>query len=499
MTADQVQRCGRADAEIGLPRGRRRSGGWLVGCWAATVTLASFAMWAMSTTWDSPGAGAQLGAVSWAWLCCSLWVLFSWRLSAGGLLDPYAMFVVAAALFTGGHLLLEPFGLNADGVLHGHFGKSIVRDASLYSLTCLLALHAGGLSSLVVAARRPRRSPDRATISSRALRSVAFILIGVAGAPWLMQIATAAEVVRTSGYHALYGRQAAIGLAAAPRVLAGLMVPAVVFLVAGSEKQPRYVRISACLICTHVLSNLWLGYRAMALMPLLAYVYAYHRCVRPIRPTSTLIALGAVVVLVVPIVSAARNAKGGERLSARTWFSALASPRNPVVATVIEMGNSLDTVAYTMQRIPSVRDYDLGAGYAWALSTVLPNVTGGPHPADSHAYSAWITRSAEPWRARTGGGLGYSYAAEAYANFGLYGPVALALVGFLFAELLLWGRGERREAEVAAICAFSACFLVYARGESALIVRPLLWYAVGPYALAMALARRAVTRGRPAS
>jgi len=86
--------------------------------------------------------------------------------------------------------------------------------------------------------------------------------------------------------------------------------------------------------------------------------------------------------------------------------------------------------------------------------------------------------------ALSGGGLGFSFIAEAYLNFGAFGgPVLLGFTGFALAWLFLKADGDD-PAKHAFAASFLAFLFVFARGESAIVVRGLVWYAVIPYLIA---------------
>jgi len=108
----------------------------------------------------------------------------------------------------------------------------------------------------------------------------------------------------------------------------------------------------------------------------------------------------------------------------------------------------------------------------------------------------WLIKTVDPSMARAGGGLGYSFIAEAFANFGWYGTMpVLACLGYLLVLLFNWGTGTVDPAKLAFIATFLASFLYFARGESAAIIRGLAWYSLIPYlAVSMLAKNRSVRR-----
>jgi hypothetical protein len=156
------------------------------------------------------------------------------------------------------------------------------------------------------------------------------------------------------------------------------------------------------------------------------------------------------------------------------------------------MGGSLVTVVHTVRLIPSVRPFDYGVSYLYAVSTIIPNVGWDVHPAVAHGFLAdWLVKTVDPSFANRGGGLGYSFIAEAFANAGWYGTVPLlAGLGYILMRLLRWGTDTSDSVRHALVGTFLAFFLLFARGESGTVVRSLVWYSLLPY-----VAVRVITRG----
>jgi oligosaccharide repeat unit polymerase len=156
---------------------------------------------------------------------------------------------------------------------------------------------------------------------------------------------------------------------------------------------------------------------------------------------------------------------------------------NPVVTILSDMGTTMVTVAYTIELVPSFRDFDWGAGYFYSLFSLVPSLFWRLNPAAAHAYSDWLIWFHSPYNAARGGGLGYSFIAEAYLNFGwVGGPIALGIMGLLYGRLTLWATRSNDPARLAMVATLLGFGLLFARGETGRhLVRPLAWYALFPY------------------
>ncbi len=150
------------------------------------------------------------------------------------------------------------------------------------------------------------------------------------------------------------------------------------------------------------------------------------------------------------------------------------------------MGGSVYTLTHTMTLVPSIRDYDYGASYGYALLTLFPNLFWDLHPTIAAGIPGeWLMWIIEPWAAARGVGLGYSFIAEAYLNFGPLGAAGfLFCFGWAYARFVLWSDQVAYPARMAFVASMAFFFIFIARAELAIIVRGVVWYALVPYLLA---------------
>jgi hypothetical protein len=310
---------------------------------------------------------------------------------------------------------------------------------------------------------------------------VGICMIGVSILPWLLALRNSVAAVLSYGYFVgLFQQDSAAGLDGAPNVLGTFLIPGALFLLASSRGK-RFGTVSAvAIIAAYSAGHLFLGSRSPAVAAIAACLWLYDRCVRPVRRV-VVVSLVAVVILLLPFVAATRNLSGAER-SADALLDTLTRGDNPLAATIREMGGSMGVVAHTINLVPSVRPLDMGRSYAFALLTVFPNLFWDVHPTVSHGLLAnWLVWTVDPSQAAVGGGLGFSFIAEAYLNFGWWGaPLALAVIGFLAGTLGRWTRDTRDAAKLAMIATILSFAFIFARGESASVVRGVVWYSIFP-------------------
>jgi oligosaccharide repeat unit polymerase len=427
------------------------------------------------------------------------WHFFSLQLAGRKFFEPYALFLLAATLFNAGQGLLETLHLNDSGILDNRFSPDLVIE-SLYLVT--LGLASLQFCALIAFARGGAHQSSRALQTAGACRmkstatlQVGFGCLAFSVLPFLVVLRDALTIAMTQGYGGLFGREQSDLLPGPVQAMAGFVMPGTMFLIAGSNRKKAPVAIGCSFILIYAGAMLTVGSRAGAVASLVALAWLYERSIRRL-PRAFILTASMILLATFPVIAEMRNTPGalGDPVQV---LNLVLTYNNPFLAAVREMGGTIITVLHTICLFPSIRSFDLGSSYAYAISTLIPNVGWQVHPAIAHGLLAdWLIRTVDPTVARVGGGLGYSFLAEAFANFGWYGIVpVIGAIGYLLTRLFSWGTSDDDPAKLAFTATFLASFLVFARGESATVVRGLVWYALIPY-LATSLITRRLSRRR---
>lgn len=425
----------------------------------------------------------------------AVWSLFSWQLAGNSIFDPYGVFLIAAWLFNAGQAFLEVFHLNDQGLLGEIFSIPTTLKTIYIVGLGIMALHLGALVSSVQEKRPPVRAGtagEGSSISPQLVRRAGLILLLISAVPTILTLRDQVGIVLSSGYLGLFQQSddQTVGLNASASILAEFLIPAALFLLAGSKGSRSLLLLSAAVILTYAMTQFFLGSRNKATLPLIAYVWLWNVCIKPL-PKTLLLSVGAVLVfLVFPIIAASRDTSGPDRVSGNFLSATASSLDNPAVASISEMGGTMQVVGYTLDLVPSEHNYEYGGDYLYAGLTIFPNFFWSIHPTIAHGTPGeWISWAVDPWLASRGGGLGYSFLAEAYLNFGWIGtPLVLGLFGFFFAKFVLWAGRSRNLARLALLASSAAYFPFFARADASLIIRPFVWYALLPFLLVYFLA-----------
>jgi oligosaccharide repeat unit polymerase len=462
--------------------------------------------------------------------CCwililSIWSLGSWFWITRRLFDPYTIFLVSAILFNAGQALLEVFHLNQLGLLSGRFSATTLSNTLFFVAFGLSAFHFGALISVAACngfaflshlkqpfKRSSKRTRGRQQSSNQpvdrltsprgnpsqhqtgipkifdatpGMVRVGWGLASISVLPSIYIFLQSLQVVLTQGYQGLYQGEQETSVGATPAVIGGFLVPAAVFLLTGSTVKGSSVyskwtrNIALGLIMLYVVSQLLLGQRRTVGATAVALIWLWHEWVAKL-PAAAVLGVAIALALIFPIVAASRNFA----VQQGTSLDALVNGEsNPFINTLTEMGGTMMTTAYTMDLVPSSRPFQMGADYGYALLTLVPNFFWKLHPTIERGLAgSWLTWAVNPEFASRGGGYGYSFMAEAYLNFGwVGGPITLGIIGFLYTSLTLWAINSRLPARIALLATFAVYFPFYARSESALHVRVLVWYSLMPY------------------
>ncbi|MGN8767038.1 O-antigen polysaccharide polymerase Wzy [Blautia massiliensis (ex Liu et al. 2021)] len=131
---------------------------------------------------------------------------------------------------------------------------------------------------------------------------------------------------------------------------------------------------------------------------------------------------------------------------------------NFIVETLRELGNTqiINTLVY--KECPKVIDYAYGTSYLKMFFSVVPNLWGGVHPSSIDVDSVF-----SPLYSKTTG-LGSSFVAEAYWNFGFLSIIFCFLLGKIFTHIDIGlnevCRLDAKDNKIKAYIYFYLCFLL---------------------------------------
>lgn len=435
------------------------------------------------TSLDFGPLALRLGGI--AVLIQFAWITWSWRFVTGQLFHPYLLFMLSAALFHGGQLILYSVGWQ-DAVFDNTYPDQQVMRGILLVLGGFWALHLGGL----LCAQGSGTPPDLDAGQEAATRVVGWAMMLVSAVPLFLEMRNSMGLRSQEGYIALYQQEAQSGLENVRLFLSDFFLPGALFVLAASRRRTLQLSFAAASILCVAVGWFFLGARSTAAMPLIAAAWLFHTRNRRL-PRWLLIASAVVMIGVVfPLIGVIRDNPLGQT-GGRSVAEAYESLENPFAYSIEEFGSSLRPVIDILALTPTTRPFQYGTGYVHALLNVVPNFISFLHfqipygPAD-----VWYTETIDPQFALQGGGWGFSFIAEAYLEGGWIGaPIWLFLIGAFISTYSCWGSRSANTAAGAAVASWWIVLLHFPRGASEGYTRQLLWWCLVPYVITLLLSR----------
>lgn len=438
-----------------------------------------------------------LTPVSIVFFLLSTWMLWSWKQARGSMFNMYGLFIWATIPFHGGYAALRVLGFEEQIYMLSAFGPAEMLATTTFIILGMAGMHLGALAAIGLRQyTTPITEPIQQDGSTRSIYLVGGALLLISLGPTLLQLKDSLQTVLASGYVGLFQNRSDPSSAGGALfvILRAFFLPSIMFVVTASQHRKLGQIAAAGAIAFNTFAFMVLGFRAYAMLPVLAFVWIWHHRVRRLPIKAIMLTGFLAFLLLAPAIRYTRELSGNERMSLATLVEAYTSKENPMISLVAELGSSMFTVSYTMEYVPEARSYDWGAGYLRAVLNAVP-IADMPYAYDQYdSHDAWISWTAKPEWAVRGWGFGYSYIAEAYLNFGWWGgPLILLLIGFLLVRFQLWAEGSCDPAKLSILAAFMPMLFFFSRGETMSLVRPLVWYILFPY-LAILILRHVYQR-----
>jgi oligosaccharide repeat unit polymerase len=414
-----------------------------------------------------------------------VWIVCSWKWLTGSSFDPYMLFVLAAAMFHSGQMVLECLNLNGGQMMSNLFPPEVLLKAISLVLLSFGLLHFGALAGWARLQPSPVVLAPENPFVPYFIEMAGWVLFSISFIPAILELKNIVGAALAGGYFfALFAHPGATGFSGILNFLAWYLVPSALFLLAGSRGRRLPLLLSSAIILAYSAVYLFVGGRTVAAVSASVYAWMWDRLVRPIPRALVVSTMLVGLFVVFPLIAVIRDKQGADRLSLDYLEQTWSGMDRPAVASLEETGGSLMTVCYTLELVPSIRDFDLGASYAMSLLTVIPNLFWDIHPSVAYGTPGnWMLSIVDPRTAAMGGGLGYSFIAESYYNFGWFAPLAIGLLGFLLGRLVRWVNMGCYPLRYVCVANILIPLLWYTRNESSGAMRDILWLGVGSYLL----------------
>jgi hypothetical protein len=476
----------RSPADVPAPNARTLRALCLVD--VALLILAAWLLAALDGTTLGEGelmTAAVVATVAVAWWLSSLAVF------EGELFQPWPLMMMSAIVFHFGLLptlvLLPsswwPTALN-------RFSDDLLARALATATLGLAAFHLGGLLGSSIASRGVRRANARAfpvVIASL----VGWVLLGVGVAAVAAGGLEGVQTVASMGYAANIGETTLSRPEDWLRALEDLVLVGG-FLVLAAERRGGW-RLGAVVLLLTGFTALRLleGDRSGSVLPLIGMMWILRRQGRVAIGRTQGIAWALAFLAVSPVISSVRQLPYGSAADAAAVQLEGTGLAELVRAGAEEYGKSVSALAYTLDLVPDRRPFEMGMGYVEAVLYAIPNRLKGGSSFSGYGNPAeWLVWEVAPRQAAIGGGLGFSFVAEAYLQGGVLAVCAALSV---FGLLLGWASQRMRSGSEPRWLLLGAVILAFGlripRGITAELSRPLIWYWALPLLVIYVLGR----------
>lgn len=418
----------------------------------------------------------SLGMMGWFGIAQLVYSIMSWLKRGNQFISPYIIFLFALYVFSFGQSFLWALGLESERTLVGFYGITIdeIFNAQVLTLIMLAFFHIG--ASFWVSKRTIPFNGQRFGHDYRVrLRTIGWFLFIASVIPYTTETIHNLILSMTYGYEAIYG-EVKIGLDNFSGFIADYFIPSIICLLIAYKDNKLKRTFFLGIIVINIVAILLIGGRSNAVILLAIVVVLYNYLIK--RFTKKWIIAGlAGVFLLLQILSyiASVRTEGGRS----TNVEGIKLENNAAVDALAEMGGSMFCLIKTQDLVPRKYDYRYGKSYAFAFTTLIPNLGFWDiHPAKKESnLGEWLT-----YTLGLSYGTGFSMCAEAYANFGNLGFIVFFFWGWFLASV--FGKIDisvetRNYALLAFLLILFWFFLKLPRNNFINLVRP-IFFVAGP-------------------
>lgn len=358
--------------------------------------------------------------------------VYSWKKLTLHSFVPYTIFLFAAYIFTFGQSFLYPFNKvpeSRDMLMY--FAINEIFYAQILTLLFLNSFHIGALIS--ISNRKIERIYNSylelEDLEKKYLKKIGLIFSLISLIPFLLETYFNFQVIRLMGYGGLYQAPVKVGMQNITSVLANFFIPGLLCLLFSLKNKQRVIIL--LLLVLYSLMLVFLGMRSDGVVLLVIILLFYHLFIKRIKVKGVLlISVFSIFFMgILSVIAYTRDDASVSMIEALTKANLFDS----CFDAISEMGGSMQPLVQTIDIIPDKEGYRYGTTYLYALTTIIPNLNFWDiHPAKLHAeMSVWLQNALG-----INYGPGFSIAAEAYANGGVFGFIFMLLLGYIYGGIL---------------------------------------------------------------
>lgn len=413
-----------------------------------------------------------------------IWMFFSWYSLTKNLMNIYLFFITLCFFFYSGQPLLVLLNIDLPimSLQSSPFSISEINKTFIFLLEAMLLFHTGALLS--VKNYRVKYYP----VNMKIVASVGMFFFAISFIPQIVSTIDALKTSLTIGYSNIYQSDFAMGAGIAggiPRFLAGFFKASLLLLILGNKNNPRRLKFWVLFSLSLTTVSILAGQRGTNSLFILGIIMLYHYAIKPFTKKQ---AYGFIVLIplggyILSSISVLRNV--GVAGYGISDIAEMVAKGNPLLNIIGEMGFTLITCTTVAVFSPSLVPFNGGESYFNNLFSLIPNLfwTVNPSAVGSvdQVFGHFLNANS---------GMGSSFIAEAYYNFGMYGLLIMPLFGYLVGKLYfetLAASKNKNYLKLYACIYMSFVILWYVRSDTTGFWRNLAYYSILPIIIVKSL------------
>lgn len=355
-------------------------------------------------------------------------------------LNFYTLFLSLTLAFYFGQFLLLVLGVPMDSgrtIIDNRLPLSDLINTGVFIINSMTILHIGVLISTYDINKYNSiftKGKERTFLKNKKLlifKKVALFILIISIVPSISILLENIYITMTQGYGAIFQSEhyTTGGFNNIRRFISLFTIPSflMVLIAYKNDKKIKFIKlIFGLYLSLYFLS----GSRMAGIMLILSILLIVHYWYKPINTRKALqySIIALIILILLSTISNVRNALYLEDNSIQATFDAVKNTwhNNPVFAILEEAGFTFLATGTVLAYSPSVIPYQFGMSYINSILMLFPNVFWEVHPAAAVntdiIFSGFLTQY---------GGIGSSFIAEAYWNFGQFSFIFIFFIGNL--------------------------------------------------------------------
>lgn len=380
-----------------------------------------------------------LSVIGWIELAICI---ISMKIKTGRWISLYSGTISLAFLFTFGQCLFWAMGVHTKDEIginplytYNPATKDTIIKTQLMTLAGLLVFHFGAFISYrkknSAGKNINHKGKIRETERNRNILYKTSIIINTITTPIaIFNVARSIIINQTYGYGATFNNAEIISTQNNILILLGTMfIPSIFGLLISSKYNKKMVIYCYLSFVIYTLLGIIAGDRGEWLLPLLLLLWMHHRFYKPIHFKG--VALCAIVAVLILAISVGIRNSRRYGVTIEGLAEAVKTEDSPIISAAFEMGNSMGPSLVLTQY--GWDKYPYGNTY---LQTIIGMVTEKPLSYLIDGYKGiqgWFSEDYLGIKY----GAGFSFIAEAFANYGpYYFLIAMLIIGIIFTKLV---------------------------------------------------------------